>query len=169
MEQGGDVTSDAGQPEAVTDLPETPERAGGADAVAIARGVRRWLAEMGCYSLLEVTLANGRRADVLAVDRHGGIAIVEIKSSVADFRADQKWPDYREFCDRFWFAVGPAFPSRLIPADCGLLVADAYGAEPLRAPPEHRLNPARRRALTLSIAHTAMGRLHRIEDPWLGG
>ena len=41
----------------------------------------------------EVTLANGRRADVLAIGRNGEIWIVEIKSSIADFRADQKWPE----------------------------------------------------------------------------
>lgn len=140
-----------------------------AGATAIARGVRRWLLGQGLRSLAEFTFANGRRADVVALDGHGVVTVVEIKSSVADFRSDHKWTEYRDYCDRFWFAVGPDFPTDLIPEDCGLLVADAYGAEPLRHPPEHRLNAARRKALLLAIAQTAMGRLHRLEDPWVEG
>ena len=53
----------------------------------------------------EVSLANGRRADVAAVAASGEIWIVEIKSSVEDFRTDQKWPEYRDYCDRLFFAV----------------------------------------------------------------
>ena len=104
-------------------------------AARIARGVRRALWQRGCASLLEVSLNNGRRADVLALDRSGEIMIIEIKSSVADFRADRKWPDYREYCDRFWFAVAEDFPLALIPEECGLLVADAFGAAVVREAP----------------------------------
>ena len=48
------------------------------------------------------------RADVIALCGAGKLTIVEIKSSVADFRADRKWPDYRDFCDRFFFAKSNA-------------------------------------------------------------
>ena len=83
-------------------------------------------------------LANGRRADILAVGRDGAIWIVEIKSSIADFRADQKWPEYRDYCDALLFAVAPDFPSDILPADTGLIFADAYAGEVVRqasAPP----------------------------------
>lgn len=147
---------------------EPPISAGG--AVPIFRGVRRALAARGFVSMAEFRLASGRRADVLAMDDAGTVVIVEVKSCVADFRADQKWPEYRDWCDVFYFAVDDAFPAELIPDDCGLMVADAYGAEILREAPEHRLAPARRKALTLRAALTGAARLHRIEDPsWTQG
>ena len=81
----------------------------------------------------EVTLANGRRADVAAIGPNGEIWIVEIKSSLVDFQTDQKWPEYRDFCDRFFFAVGPQFPQQVLPAEAGLIIADRYGGEIARA------------------------------------
>ena len=134
-------------------------------ALPIFRGVRRALAARGFVSMAEFRLASGRRADVLAMDDAGTVVIVEVKSCVADFRTDQKWPEYRDWCDAFYFAVDDAFPAELIPGDCGLMVADAYGAEILREAPQHRLAPARRKALTLRAALTGAARLHRIEDP----
>src|ERR1700687_4264050 len=92
--------------------------------VLLARGVARALAQRGYATLTEVSLANGRRADVIGLGRGGELVIVEVKSSVQDFRSDAKWPEYREFCDRFYFAVGADFPQALIPEECGLIVAD---------------------------------------------
>ena len=134
-------------------------------AARLTRGVRRALAALGHASLTEVPLANGRRADVLAVDGTGAFTVVEVKSSTQDFRADGKWPDYRPFCDRFYFAVSEAFPVELIPDTCGLLVADAYGAAELRPAPEHRLDAARRKAMLIRFCLAGGGRLHRLEDP----
>ena len=94
----------------------------------ICRGTARALAQLGYASLAEVPLANGRRADLLAVSRDGVLLIVEVKSSVADFRSDRKWGDYRGYCDRLSFAVPAEFPRSLIPEDCGLIVADPFGA-----------------------------------------
>jgi len=131
----------------------------------LARGTARALAQLGYASLIEVPLANGRRADVLALGRDGVLLIVEVKSSVADFRSDRKWPDYREFCDRLAFAVPAEFPHRLIPEDCGLIVADPFGAVILRDGVVAPLASARRRALTLRFARVAAGRLTRLRDP----
>ena len=78
----------------------------------ISRGVLRLFAELGLCGLTEMTLANGRRADVVALCQKGQISIVEIKSSVADFRSDQKWPEYQPFCDQFYFAVGTGLSER---------------------------------------------------------
>jgi hypothetical protein len=133
----------------------------------LTRGVRRALAERGYVSLTEFRLASGRRADVVAVNDAGDIIIVEVKSSIADFRADQKWPEYQAFCDTFFFAVGPEFPADLIPQECGLMVADGFGAVILRDAPVIRLNAARRKAVVLRLALAASGRLHRLEDPML--
>ncbi len=137
------------------------------DAVAsqIARGVARRLRAMNQAVIAELALADGRRCDLIALDSQGTIAIVEIKSSVADFRADHKWPDYLNWCDRFYFAVGAGFPLDLIPEDCGLILADRFGAEILRDSPEDRLGPARRKAITLRFARAAAFRLHDHNDP----
>ncbi len=98
----------------------------------------------------------------------GDLVIVEIKSSVADFRADQKWPAYREFSDRLYFAVASGFPTVLIPEECGLMVADAFGAAVLRDGGTIPLSPGRRRALTLRFARIAAARLRRSLDPDAG-
>ena len=106
---------------------------------AILRGTQRLLRSLIFESVSEVTLANGRRADVLAIRRNGEIWIVEIKSSIADFRADQKWTEYRDYCDALLFAVAPDFPSDILPADTGLILADAYAGEFVRLAPQHPL------------------------------
>ena len=134
-------------------------------AVLLARGVCRALEQLGFASLLEFPLANGRRADILTLGRSGELAIVEIKSSVADFRADRKWTEYRDFADRFYFAVPKLFPIALIPEDCGLIVADAFAASLIRDGSLHVLAPGRRRAVTLRFALTAATRLRRHLDP----
>ncbi|HYM02466.1 MAG TPA: MmcB family DNA repair protein [Stellaceae bacterium] len=131
----------------------------------LARGVCRALAHRGFATLHEVSLANGRRADVLALGSDGEFVIVEIKSSVADFRSDRKWPEYRDFCDRLFFAVPNGFPLELIPEECGLIVADPFGAAVLREAPAEPLAAARRRAVLLRFAQLAAGRLRRQLDP----
>src|SRR3982751_1865920 len=147
-----------------------PVASGSEPAVAslLARSVCRAFEQLGYASLLEFPLANGQRADILALGRTGDLVIVEIKSSVADFRADRKWAGYRDFADRLYFAVPNDFPTLLIPEECGLMVADPFGAAMLRhgaAPP---LAAARRRALTLRFARAAANRLRRQLDPQAG-
>lgn len=149
------------------DAPGEPDRATPA-GVRLARGVCRALAEFGCATLTEVTLKSGHRADVLALDGRGGIVIVEVKSSLADFRSDGKWRAYLDFCERFYFAVPPDFPREVLPEDCGLMLADAYHAEILREAPPSPLAPARRKALTLRFAQLAAKRLQRLTDPESG-
>jgi len=134
-------------------------------ALALARGISRMLGEAGQTCLHEFTLRNGRRADVIALASDGTFTIVEIKTSVNDFRSDNKWPDYLDFCDHFYFAVPEDFPQDLIPEECGLIVADAYGAVVLRAPEEARLNGSRRRTLLLRYAEVAGRRLMQFIDP----
>ncbi len=131
----------------------------------LARGVGRMLAAHGYATLTEFPLISGRRVDVIAVSGAGQTLIVEIKSSVADFRCDQKWGEYLEFCDAFYFAVPAGFPLDILPDDCGLMVADGYGAEILRPAPALAMNGSRRRAQTLRLALTAMQRLGRLLDP----
>ncbi len=136
-----------------------------ATAILLARGVGRALEQLGYASLVEFPLANGRRADIVALGRAGEVLIVEIKSSVADFRTDRKWASYRDFADRLYFAVPNEFPAILIPEDCGLMVADGFGAAVLRHGVATPLAAARRRAVTLRFARHAAARLRRQLDP----
>lgn len=114
---------------------------------------------------MELILANNRRADIAAIGPKGEIWIIEVKSCLADYRADGKWPDYSDFCDRFFFAVDAEFPAEIIPDDTGLILADRYSAEIVRDSAEDRLSGARRKAVTLRFARAAAHRLHGILDP----
>jgi hypothetical protein len=137
-------------------------------APQIARGVGRYFRAANCAVLTELPLADGRRCDVIAIDRQGGIVIIEIKSCLADYRSDRKWHDYRQWCDRFYFAVGTDFPRQIIPGECGLIVADRFGAEIMRESSEERVTAARRKALTLRFARHSAWRLQQIVDPDAG-
>ncbi|HEX3864284.1 MAG TPA: MmcB family DNA repair protein [Stellaceae bacterium] len=137
-------------------------------AALLARGVCRALEQLGYASLVEFPLANNRRADILALGSSGELIIIEIKSSVADFRSDRKWNHYRDFADRFYFAVSNEFPALLIPEECGLIVADSFGAAILRDGAATPLAPSRRRAMTLRFAQAAALRLRRQLDPLAG-
>lgn len=134
-------------------------------AAQIARGVLRLLTHHGYSGLTEMTLANHRRADIAAIGADGKIIIIEIKSSIADFRSDHKWPQYQPYCDLFYFAVGDDFPQDLIPQEAGLIIADAFGGAILREPDEDKLAPARRKAVTLRFARLAATRLRQSEAP----
>ena len=136
-----------------------------AAAAEIARGAQRLLLAHGLSSLPEVSLANGRRADLVAVARSGEIWIVEVKSSLEDFRSDLKWPEYRDYSDRLLFAVAPAFPVEVLPEDAGLIVADRYGGEIVRPAPAHKLPPQRRKLVTLTLARIGAARLQSLADP----
>jgi hypothetical protein len=134
-------------------------------ALAIARGTARFLHALGYCVVSELPLPSGRRADLVALGGDGEILIVEIKSSVADFRADQKWMDYRLYCDRLFFATIVDVPGEIFPMDAGLIVADAFGASIMCEAPEHRLAPARRKTMMLRFAHAAALRLQALSDP----
>jgi hypothetical protein len=134
------------------------------EAVDIARGVLRLFDELGLAGITEFSLANGRRADVIGVDDKGQVTIVEIKSYWTDYMTDGKWPEYREFCDAFYFAVAESFPRDRLPDDVGLIVADRFGGAVLRPSSLVALPPSRRRALTLRLARVALLRW-RSGDP----
>jgi hypothetical protein len=134
-------------------------------ALAIARGTARCLHALGYCVVSELPLPSGRRADLVALGGDGDIIIVEIKSSVADFRADQKWMDYRLHCDRLFFATIADVPREIFPADAGLIVADAFGASIIAEAPEHRLPAARRKTMLLRFGHAAALRLQALADP----
>ncbi len=135
----------------------------------LARGVSRLLRHLGYVGIPEFSLRSGRRADVAALSTKGEMIIVEIKRSVADFRSDNKWPEYRDYCDYLYFAVPQGFPIDILPDDCGLILADRYGAEIIRPAPkvEPRMHASRRKEVTLRFALAAGKRLRQLYDPEL--
>ncbi|HKF99214.1 MAG TPA: MmcB family DNA repair protein [Xanthobacteraceae bacterium] len=134
-------------------------------ALAVARGTGRLLHSLGLACVSELVLPSGRRADIVALDGGGEVWIIEIKSSIADFRADQKWMDYRLHCDRLFFATTVEVPCEIFPKDTGLIVADAFGASIVCEAPEHRLSAATRKSMMLRFAHVAALRLQALGDP----
>ena len=142
-----------------------PDRRQSETALAIARGTARLLRALGFACVSELPLPSGRRADLVALNEKGEIWIVEIKSSLEDLRADQKWPDYRAHCDRLFFAFTADLPCEIFPADTGLIVADAYGAHMHCDAPEHRLPAATRKSMTVRFAMAAAQRINRLVDP----
>ncbi|MDJ0386722.1 MmcB family DNA repair protein [Roseomonas sp. E05] len=137
-----------------------PER-----TLRVCRAASRLCGRLGWAPLLEVPLPSGRRLDILALQPDGGFTAIEVKSCARDFQSDNKWHEYRAWCDRLYFAVDLDFPQELLPEEAGLIVAEDGDAAMLRHPAEHRLPPARRKSLLLRYARLAAGRLHGMIDP----
>ena len=150
-------------------LEPKPDGRQSATALMIQRGVSRLLRSLNFAVLPEFTLASGRRADLVAVADSGEIWIVEIKSSLIDYRVDAKWPNYKDFCDRFYFAKPPELDAAIFPEDEGLIVADGHGAEILRPARDEPLAPARRKALLLRLVRMGADRVHQLMDPQVPG
>jgi hypothetical protein len=131
----------------------------------LARGCTRALRQLGYACLEEFVPISGLRVDVMAIGPKGDIWIIECKSSRADYQSDAKWQGYLEWCDRFFWAVDARFPTELLPADTGLIIADAYGGEVIRDAPEDTLSAARRKKIMLKFARNAADRLNGFTDP----
>lgn len=139
----------------------------------VRRGVCRWLLRAGVMPMAEVNLGCGRRADILGVDEAGRLTLVEIKVSLGDLRGDAKWPDYLDWCDRYFWGVpenlagavmGEAFGAERT----GILVADRFDAALVRAAPWVMISGARRKAMMLRFARNAAARLALAADPEMG-
>lgn len=153
----------------MAELPPIVDLRQSATALRVQRGAMRMLRErhdMACYA--EVPLANGRRADILAVGPRGEIWIVEIKSSLIDYRVDAKWPNYKDFCDRFFFCKPPELEAEIFPSTEGLMVADSHWGDILRPALHEPLAGARRKAMLLKLARLGADRVHALMDPNLG-
>jgi len=137
-----------------------PER-----TLLVRRAAARLCLQLGWAPVHEMSLPNGRRADIMALRPDGGFVCIEVKSGLRDFQTDLKWPEYRDYCDALFFAVDLDFPEGLIPAETGLIVVAERLAELVRAAPAHPLSPSRRRALLQRFAVLAATRLAASEDP----
>lgn len=137
----------------------------------VARGIGRLFARNDIWCLPEVSLKNSRRADLMGIDAKGLIVIVEIKVARGDLLGDTKWPDYLEYCDRFYWGVPPGLDRSPLESDAyrpemsGVIVADSYDAEIVRPAALTKLAPARRKAQMERLARLAMRRHTALVDP----
>jgi len=133
-------------------------------ALGVARGICRLFARNDIWCLPEMPLRCGRRADLMGIDAKGRIVIVEIKVSRADLLGDAKWPDYLDYCDRFYWGLPPELDrapldgETFLPQACGVIVADGYDAEIVRPAPELPLAAARRKAEIERLARASLRR-----------
>lgn len=140
-------------------------------AAAVARGIARLFRRNQIWVAPEIALPGGRRADLMGLDARGAIVIVEIKVSRADLLGDTKWPEYLEYCDRFYWGLPPTLDAGLVqapaflPDSTGLIIADAYDAEIVRPAATRPLAPARRKSETARLACLALRRLNLMHDP----
>jgi len=152
-------------------LKPVPDTAEDRTARAVARGIMRLFARNDIWCVTEMPLRNGRRADLMGIDPKGHIVIVEIKVARGDLLGDGKWPDYLDFCDRFYWGLPPGLDRSPLegelyrPDCCGIIVADGYDAEILRPAPLHPLAAARRKCETERLARCALRRLTVTTDP----
>jgi hypothetical protein len=143
----------------------------GLTATDVARGIGRLFARNDIWCLAEVPLRNGRRADLMGIDARGHVVIVEIKVARSDLLGDAKWPDYLDFCDRFYWGLPPRLDRAPLeseayrPATCGVIVADGYDAEIIRPAALEPLVAARRKVEVEHLARAAMRRHTALIDP----
>ncbi len=149
----------------MSDQPLNKSRKQISKTAMLTRGVSRFFADMGFGSLTEFRLPNGRRVDIIALSGDGTFSIIEVKSSVQDFRSDLKWPNYLPYCNRFYFAVAECFPLDILPDDCGIIIADKFTASIEREPAERSIHGTRRQLQLKRFALIASERLQRIIDP----
>lgn len=135
----------------------------------LARGVARHLRDHDFTCVDEFVPERGKRLDLMALGPKGEFWVIECKSSRADFTSDLKWQGYLDWGDRFFWAVDTDFPVEILPAESGLIIADAFGAEVVRMPEAAPMAAARRKALTLKFARCAATRLHFTRDPMARG
>ena len=134
-------------------------------AADVVRGTTRLLAREDCLAVAEVSLGNGRRADLMGLCPKGLVTIIEVKVSRADLLGDAKWTDYLDYCDRFFWAIPAGFDAalleraELLPGRAGLIIADRYDAAIVREAAHSPLAAPRRRAETLRFARRAARRL----------
>ena len=140
-------------------------------AAAVARGICRLFARNDIWCLPEMPLRNGRRADLMGIDAKGHLIIVEIKVARGDLLGDAKWPEYLDYCDRFYWGLAPHLDRACIeepgfrPERCGVIVADGYDAEILRPAATVPLAAARRKVETERLARAALRRQLALVDP----
>lgn len=155
----------------MTDSPAIALAAERHDSIAVCRGISRLFARNDVWCLPEMPLRNGRRADLMGIDAKGRIVIVEVKVSRADLLGDGKWPDYLDYCDRFYWGVPPGIDRAILESEeykpdcCGIIVADGYDAEIVRPAPSHPLAAARRKVEVERLARAALRRQVVAGDP----
>jgi hypothetical protein len=95
------------------------------------------------------------RADVVAVNMRSEISIVEIKSSVADYRSDKKMLGYLKFCDKFYLGLAQEVYDKichLVPQGVGIFIIDGSTTWIKKRATSHSVDPETRLNLVTRMA-----------------
>ena len=125
----------------------------------ITDAIARSYYEQGNGVLREFKLRIKRRVDLVTINDKGWITIIEIKSSVADFRNDKKWNEYIEWADQFYFGVAHNFPIEILPKEHGIITTDGFDIHEAQPSPVQKLNGSRRKTLFRKLAKASMRRI----------
>ena len=107
----------------------------------------------------EFKLRVKRRVDLVIINDESRITIIEIKSSVADFRSDKKWNEYIEWANQFYFGVAHNFPIDILPREHGIITTDGFYIYKAQPSPVQKLNGSRRNTLVRKLAKASMRRI----------
>ena len=88
-----------------SDVQKAPRNTSIADT--IKNRVARYYSRKHRVCFFELGLCSGGRlrADVMALAMNGHVIVVEVKSSVADYRSDKKMLLYKEYCNKLYVAL----------------------------------------------------------------
>ena len=125
----------------------------------ITDAIARSYYEQGNGVLREFKLKIKRRVDLVTINDKGWITIIEIKSSVADFRNDKKWNEYIEWADQFYFGVAHNFPIEILPKEHGIITTDGFDMHEAQPSPVQKLDGSRRKTLFRKLAKASMRRI----------
>jgi hypothetical protein len=104
------------------------------------------------------------RADLIASNMGSYIVIVEVKSSVADFRTDKKWHKYAQFCNKFLFAMSVEVYDKVktsIPKGVGVFLVYPSGHVKIKNRAKHaEIDPAIRLNIMTRLAYRSCDTLY---------
>ena len=125
----------------------------------ITDAIARSYYEQGDGVLREFKLRVKRRVDLITLNDEGLITIIEIKSSVSDFRSDKKWNEYIDWADQFYFGVGHNFPIDILPKEHGIITTDGFDIYEAQTSPVQKLNGSRRNTMVRKLSKASMRRI----------
>ncbi len=126
-------------------------------AAAFYYSKRRW----ACHFEFGLMRRGRLRADVIAVDMRGLVVVVEVKSCLADLKADTKAVKYTDYCDAMYLCVSQKLAAHTYTKEwlaehkgIGLLVLDATTGycRVARAARKHLLDDDRRLQIMTRLA-----------------
>lgn len=152
-------------------------------AKTIRKEVTKFLTRKGLSCHYEVGLNKwGKlRADILSFNYKDKMIVVEVKSSLADYKTDKKWQDYLKFSTQFYFAFDSDFPltkeiiKEIKSTGAGILVVDlesniklyrSNSTKTIASAKVRQIDEADKFAIIARLAYRA-GKLRTNKNTWM--